>query len=346
MRAVLLSLMLLSSSVGALPAAIEDGARLLTRAYAQERKVSSLSAVTAHTSGGATAATTTLRLTRSAGKQRMEYTSGALKGRVLVDDGKSVFWLDPARRTADLAASRKKPESLSLLLRNYRPRRLGAATVAGRKAVILRVEPRTPPGPSRTLWVDEASGLIVKTDSFNSGGQLLSSTATTSLKLLPPQPGSLFRVPSGFRVSTGAPEAPPSMPRDRLEAAVGFSLALPHYLPPGFQLDGMSLATTGSGRPAAQLRYSDGMNSLSLFEHTRGPGGGRGAGWGRGGGMGFGGGRGWRGARGQGQAEDTQCLLLAGGAGRSLRVWLPGRSYLLVGDLPEATLRRIADSIR
>lgn len=333
LRLLVLLLLSLTSLRASLAAA--DGAALLRRAYDQERKASYIATMTVRLPAAAGGTSTLVKVWRSAGRQRMEYLSGALKGRVLVDDGRRVLWLDSDSRTATPAPSGREAEALDLLLRNYQVSVSATERVAGRPATVLRVVPRHPPGPSRRVWVDRASSVILRTDSYNTDGQLLSSSAVTAITLGAKTGASSFTAPAGYRVEA-APTAR-TWTREALSDQVGFPLATPAYLPPGFRLDEMSLARTGSGRPSAQLRYSDGLNSFSIFQHQHGPGMGRGPGWGRG--------RGWRGGRGAGMPGMGQCQLLAGGAGRSLRVFASDRVFLLVGDLPEATLRKIAASL-
>ena len=57
------------------------------------------------------------------------------------------------------------------------------------------------------------------------------------------------------------------MNRQEISRVVGFEVIEPRSLPEGYLLDGFYLSYCPMGGAIAQLRYFDGLNSISLFEH-------------------------------------------------------------------------------
>ncbi|HEY3284813.1 MAG TPA: sigma-E factor regulatory protein RseB domain-containing protein [Armatimonadota bacterium] len=141
-------------------------------------------------------------------------------------------------------------ERLSLLLRNYRLKREGTGQVAGRKATVLSISPRRPGNPSQTLWIDDDTGIVLRNQLRNCFGAMVSDTAFVKLDL---NPGPANKLPF--------PD-PPKRPEP------GFLLLRPTYVPTGYQY----VATEGieiRGQQAAHLMYTDGLNTISLFQRIR-----------------------------------------------------------------------------
>jgi negative regulator of sigma E activity len=318
---------------------------LLQRAYAADRSVTYVATVHTRVNGASGATEADVKVWHSGGKQRMEYVSGPMAGRVLVDDGTHVYWLQTEDRTAVAAPAGGSPANMALLLRNYKVTAGGVATIAGRRALLLKVSPRKPPGPRRDVWIDSATSVILRTDSYTSDGRLQASTRVVSISFPARLSETLFALPRGWTVTQHSPNAGEKLSIAEASQKIGMPVYQPSVLPAGFHLQGVYLATTGSGIPMVHLRYTDGLNSLSVFQHAYR----RGGGMGMGRGMGMGMGRRWRGGRGmmQGEAGDGigQCQILHGAPGLSLRVYRSDRVYVLIADLPAAELERVASSL-
>ena len=315
-----------------LPAFGADAPTILRQAYAAEKMLAYSAVLEVRTAGGPPAE---LKVWSSRGRKRMEYLSEPARGRVMIDDGHAVYWLDKAGKVAVFTPAPDAPERVDLVFRNYNVASAGTDEVAGRKAIVVRVSPKHPPGPSRRLWIDQQTKLILRSESYASDGTLKAASKTTSINLRPQLSEDLFRVPKGWRV-----QRPPAEEQNRWTAAelskrLGITVAEPGYVPPGFVLEGMYLVRMGGmGRQAAHVRYVDGLNSLSIFQRPAGPGPGRGRG-------GWGGWR-WRGGRGADTDQDVQSL---GAVGRLVRVFRPGRMCVVVADLPEKELQKVASSL-
>lgn len=309
-----------------------DAPALLKQAYAAEKTVAYTAVMEVRAAGRPAAA---LKVWNSRGRKRMEYLSGPARGRVLIDDGRAVYWLDEGGRTAVSTPGTDGPERIDLILRNYSVASKGTATVAGRKAVVIRISPKRQPGPSRTLWIDQETKLILRSESYASDGTLKAASRITSINLKPRLSEALFQVPEGWRIQPPPPEERTRWTLTELSRRLGITVTEPEYLPAGFELEGMYLVRMGRmQREAAHIRYVDGLNSLSVFQHPVGPGRGQGPGGGRG--------RRWRGGRGPDADLDVQPL---GAVGRMVRLLRFGRMCVVVADLPEKELEKVANSL-
>lgn len=309
-----------------------DAPTLLRKAYAAEKTIAYTAVLEVRAAGRPAAA---LKVWNSRGRKRMEYLSGPARGRVLVDDGRAVYWLDQAGKSAVSTPGADGPERIDLVLRNYNIASKGTATVAGRKTVVISISAKRQPGPSRTLWIDQETKLILRSESYASDGALKAASSITSINLKRQLSEALFQVPEGWRIQQPPPEQRTRWTLTELSKRLGITVTEPEYLPAGFELEGMYLVRMGRmQREAAHIRYVDGLNSLSVFQHPVGPGAGRGrAGWG---------GRRWRGGRGADADLDVQPL---GAVGRMVRVLRPGRMCVVVSDLPEKELEKVANSL-
>ncbi len=267
---------------------------------------------------------------RKPGYCRWEYQSPALKGMVMIEKGDAVIRLDPAGRTASVGCSHREPGTFDLLLKSYTVTAERTEPIIGRAADVLVVKHREPGRPSKKVWVDRSTGLILRSEYYDSDGKLATLSFYTDIEWNPRLDDGIFEIPDGWKKVVIEDDSGRHWEREGLSKAVAFDVREPAYLPVGFALDGFHLYRCRCGVASAHVRYVDGLNSVSVFERFTqcpGRGGGRGFGWGRG-----------RGGRG--------CELLASQPGRMLVRQLGNRTFILVGDLPEAELLKIADSIK
>jgi len=146
-------------------------------------------------------------------------------------------------------------DDLPLLLRNYQVVATGMETVAGREVQGYLIRPKRPGNPSKRIWLDRESGLMLKSALRNWEGKPVVESEFRQIKIGRnlPEAASQCRLP---------PEpAPAPHPRPRLD----FTPVQPSYLPAGYQYQGQEVIMA-RGRPTAHLRYSDGLNTISLFE--------------------------------------------------------------------------------
>jgi len=268
---------------------------------------------------------------RKPGHCRLEYQSPALKGLVMIESGDRIIRLNAGQKTAYVGCVRREAGRLDLLLKNYTVTNEKTEPLVGRQADVLSVSRVQFGHPSKKIWVDRETNLILRSEYYSSDGKLASLTVCTDIEWNPPLDDSLFEIPAGWKQIVLEDDSASRWDRERLTKEAGFTLKEPSYLPPGYVFDGFKVCRCGSGITSVQMRYTDGLNSFSVFERfsqCRCCGRGHGKGW-----------RCRQGCQGG-------CELLANQPGRVLTRDINGLTYVFIGDLPAAELTRIADSVK
>lgn len=265
---------------------------------------------------------------RKAGMTRYEYRAPQLQGLVLIDKGDTLIRLNPATRTATVETVHRSPATVDLVLKNYQAMLVGQEQILARQTDVITLKPRQGSGPSRKLWVDRATGVVLRVEQYNSSGRLVSRSLYLSVDWKANPPDSLFTIPEGWKQVNAPVQTEQHWEKEQLSKRVGFAIREPGYVPPGFVLDGFHLVLRPNAQPSAHIRYVDGLNSISIFEHRCPPGRGRGFQWGR-----------RMGRRGN-------CEFFTSNEGNMLVKEVDGIRFIVVGDLPEGELQKVMDSIR
>jgi sigma-E factor negative regulatory protein RseB len=190
-------------------------------------------------------------------------------GRELVRDGDEVTAYLPDKQ---LAVIERRPARDGLLdglprygaeLERWYDVRLEARTpeLNGRPAAVVMVQPRDGYRFGHRLWIDEATGMPVRTELLDSAGAVVERLRFTQLELrdnIPEsslQPGvdkSRFHWVRQAAHTTGE--------------SAGWAVRQP---PPGFRLSASSIRDiAGVPAPVSQLVLSDGLASVSVFIHA------------------------------------------------------------------------------
>lgn len=265
---------------------------------------------------------------RKAGMTRYEYRSPELQGLVLIDKGDTLIRLNPATRTATVETVHRSPATVDLVLKNYRALLAGQERLLGRQTDVIALKPRHGEGPSRKLWIDRATGVVLRVEQYNSSGRLVSRSLYLSVDWKANPPDNLFTIPEGWKQVNAPVQTERHWKKEELSRYMGFTIREPSYVPPGFILDGFHMVLRPNMLPSAHIRYVDGLNSISIFEHRCPPGRGRGFQWGR-----------RMGRRGN-------CEFFTSNEGNMLVKEVDGIRFIVVGDLPEGELQKVIDSIR
>jgi outer membrane lipoprotein-sorting protein len=296
-------------------------------------------------------------VTAAHGKLRFEYR---LNGRhwSVIDDGKSLIHLLPRRQVAMVYDRPGLAVDRALAERNYEARVVGESSVAGRSARTVEIAPRGGGRVVLRLWLDKETGFALRRERYNVEGRLTSRTEYTRVEFGPVIAPDVFRVPEGWQ-TVRAEETESGLSAAQLSIRLGFEVRPPAYIPAGYVLVGGYEKQWGRWHMrAAELRYTDGLRVLSIFQHRhpghpglepRGHGERQGRGRGRGGrGRGGGGrarGRGRGGGLGLGPPRPGDLTLLNRGSEKVLRFFGPEIAVVVIGDLPEEELVRIAKSV-
>jgi negative regulator of sigma E activity len=281
-------------------AAPPDCANLIRRSETADQRVDYAGTKVVRSIGGRRNGERVVKVWHRAPDQtRIEFIEGGPRGGTLIQQGDQHYWSGPDRRVRRFISD-QIPGRLDLLLQNYRAKVLRKEAVAGHRALVVSVEPKHAGNPRKVTWIEPRSGLALKTQLFSSAGELTEESAFQEIDLKPTFAPGLFDVPSS------APTAPDPTP-----VRPDFTPRRPAYLPPGYLLVRTSSFAERDGRVVAYLRYTDGLNTLSLFQARAGVGEPPGRG---------------RGARVSGTAGDVQ--------------------FSIIGDFPAGELQKMADSIR
>ncbi len=311
--------------------AAPNPAERLRAAQSAEERLTLRATLNTATFSRQTPASSQVVVCRKPGCCRWEYQSSALNGLVMIEKGDAVIRLDPAQKMASVGCARREAGAFDLLLKNYTVTTERAEPIIGRAADVLVIKHREPGRPAKKVWVDRATSLILRTEYYDCDGRLATLTFYTDIEWNPQLADSLFEIPDGWKKVAVADDSSKHWDRESLSKEVAFAVREPAYLPAGFALDGFHLYHCRCSVASAHLRYVDGLNSVSVFErYAQCPGRGRGRGFG------------W----GKGRGGGRNCELLANQPGRMLVRQGGDVAYILIGDLPEAELAKIADSIK
>lgn len=280
----------------------------------------------------------TARITRTPSAMSIAYLSGDRKGLSL---GYNQRWMWRRPSGAPMEAYAEMAEEpaavvarrMSLMLDNYSVARVAESTVAGRKVEVLEIHPLRAidgaMGPGKSLSVDAETGLALKTETFDHQWKAMMKSSLSEIDFSPRITPATFASP---QLMSQAAKRKTWMARDmgtdRADVAreTGWQPPTPKYLPPGFAFDsfgvhhcGVPGAPTGSGQSgpiAAMARYTDGLNTLSVFALPE-PKGARSA------------------------SPEQVCDF---GPGTLISKRGEGGFVIAVADLPAVTLRRVVDS--
>ncbi len=232
--------------------------------------------VTTYWRTGQTTAVSVLH--RPADDRRLLYLSPeAQRGLLIVSNGREEWQLDPHRK--EMTHRRLSPNALeeddllsyTLLRANYflavdpQPR-----IYDDRKVYVVSIKHPQGQTLARKFWIDSGSGLILKREIYGEDGKLAVTRAFTEISYHPELSAALFNL-SDLAETMRTVEAPmpaeTSIPLNSLPVQLAGKAFSPSNLA-GYRLVGASAATVG-GKSLLHLRYSDGLNLVSLFEQKR-----------------------------------------------------------------------------
>lgn len=138
----------------------------------------------------------------------------------------------------------------------------GQDTIAGRFTDVLLVHLADQAGPSRRFWVDRETGLRLRTEERAADGRILSNTYYLSLELSPTFKDEDFQppaVPSSFHKVIENQKQYKTF-EDAAKEAV--PLKQPSWLPAGFTLRGITVAV--GNRPRTTIHWGNSLTVISL----------------------------------------------------------------------------------
>ena len=147
---------------------------------------------------------------------------------------------------------------VELLVDSYEVGWAGSAAVAGRPAEVVDAR-RSDGSLAGRFWVDRETGLTLRREVFDEDGSLRQARAFVDVRV---RTGDVAAV-AGASGTTGVPAG---LDRDDLVALRQDGLSCPEELGQGLVLYEAREVEGAGGERAVQLSYSDGLQSVSVFE--------------------------------------------------------------------------------
>lgn len=217
-------------------------------------------------------------LTSADGRLRIEYVTEPLKGVTIWDDGDRTYRYNPKLKLLTVTQQPRVPDEAerraAQLLRNYNASRSGEEKVAGHTAVVVDLHPRGTGKNWKRYWIDPEHWVILGSQDCVGKEGVLRSIKYAEVQYLdqgaPPAPEQ-FRPPDELvrRYGNARPgETSVSRSPDQLSRLIGFPIRVPRWVPAGYTLQGayQTPCACSKRHQAARLEYTDGLNSISLFE--------------------------------------------------------------------------------
>jgi outer membrane lipoprotein-sorting protein len=266
------------------------------------------------------------------GMSRIEYRLGSLAGVIAGKDGKDMNWrYDPLNRSFVTEMDKRQDDNpttvgdpntdpdLNRLLSNCQAKVVKHTNVAGRPATEIMIRPKGV-GNSRSLWVDNDTGVILRCEERNTENELVSATAFRSItygqtatpdRFMPIPPSGApvqWKPETDFAARTARPE--------EVKKTVGVALKQPSYVPAGYSQEGVYIYHCPvCSAKVAITRYVNGLNSVTVVQTSK--------------------------ACEHHAGKNT----LDFGLGKAVFAKKGDSYFSVLGELPEAELKRVADSI-
>lgn len=212
---------------------------------------------------------TILESYKRSGKLRLEFLSPeSASGRLIVDDGASSWHYEPSRHIVMRGPSFVTAQPAvdpALILSRYDAMVLGNEQVIGRQTVVLSLQPRGG-GLVKRLWVDQATGVVLRTEERDPSGELLFSSLFSRISYSLNLPSALFRfhLPAGARIFSFYVSGDPITDPQELSRQAKFALRAPIVLA-GLRFRSGTVARHGA-LTAVTAQYTDGVGVVSVFQ--------------------------------------------------------------------------------
>lgn len=214
------------------------------------------------------------------GEVRIKYLTAPLAGVTVWESADRTYRFSPKNNRLTVSVRRDNLESgreqEEQLLENYTARVSGAEKVANRTAWVIELRPKGEGGGNRwkRLWIDPNSWVTLASEDRRGSDQILRRTRFTEVTYLSnsetPKPDEfkpsdemVARLAQAVRGDTSSRFTPAE-----LSKLIEFEVRTPKYLPKGYKLQGAypTPCSCAERHQAARLEFTDGLNTITLFE--------------------------------------------------------------------------------
>ncbi len=199
------------------------------------------------------------------GASRVEFlTPTEVQGRVICSDGQSAWHYDPhtsaLEETRLSAASEQRDRSVQQLIEtNYRVNIVSpSVAIAGRQCWVLDLLPVHPGKSRQRRWIDRITSRTIRIETTYTDNVVARMVMYTPTSLPATITANLF-VPQNGKTTHREAATITLDPHSELEAA-----KVPAKAPLGFRRISAAISSL-DGRPAQQLLYTDGIETVSIF---------------------------------------------------------------------------------
>lgn len=244
--------------------------------------------------------------------ESMESLNG--EPRKIVRHNNEVISIYPERKLVTVSQMGDKPglhpilpENLDKLVNYYAINQLGNERIAGRETSVLNVQPKDAFRYGYKYWLDNDTGVLLKCDLLDETGEIVEQMMYTSFNDHTAVPPSAFSIPELEGFTRQELNKDKDKPTDS-----GWYVA---DIPDGFMLTQSSIRSNEGGE-SLHLLYSDGLASVSVFVEA---------------------------------SEDSPHRLTGASRMGALNAYgkqINGAQIIVMGEVPEATVTRIAESMK
>ena len=244
--------------------------------------------------------------------ESMESLNG--EARKIVRHNNEVISIYPDRKLVTVSQMGDKPglhpilpENLDKLVNLYTINQLGDERIAGRETSVLNVQPKDAYRYGYKYWLDNDTGVLLKCDLLDENGEIVEQMMYTSFRDHADVPTSAFSIPELEGYARQVLNKDRGRPAD-----TGWYVA---DIPDGFMLTQSSVRSSEEGE-TLHLLYSDGLASVSVFVES---------------------------------LKDSPHRLTGASRMGALNAYgkqLDGSQIIVMGEVPEATVARIAESMQ
>ncbi|MBV9864968.1 MAG: hypothetical protein JO316_06435 [Abitibacteriaceae bacterium] len=173
-------------------------------------------------------------------------------------------------------ATEMTAERFAMMLENYGAQWTGREKIGDRLADVVWILPFRSidgaRGPAKCLWIDRQTRLTLRVETFNYQMRPVMDSTLSQIDFHPKI--SEAELPPALKIAQVAKNSP-GMAQDMgsdiqgvIAKTGGLAPPEPKELPPGFERESVGIhrtSETGASPPAALSRYTDGLNTLTLF---------------------------------------------------------------------------------